>query len=195
MFPVDARFRQLSAPLSVAAVVAGALLVVPPLVLGELTARAYLLTTAPVIIAIASATPYAVLVGVGTLPVLYAGLGSYASPRGIPRGGERPDLGTALRHATAGVGYALAAAILGAVGIGIDMASPAVASVPTALEPSFFHLGGVVVGALYVGCQLWRYDAAVRQPDPRVIGATVVLGGLLAVSPAVALWVFGGGGL
>jgi len=190
-----ARLRPRSAPLGIATLVIGLAVVAPPLVLGELTARVYLLTTALIVIAIASATPYALLVGLGTLPVLYAGLGSYASPRGLPTGGERPDLGTALRHAVAGVGYALAAAIVGAIGIGIDMARPSETAVPTALEPSFFHLGGVAVAALYVGCQLWRYEASVRRTDGRVVATTVVLGGLLAVSPAVALWVFGGGGL
>lgn len=195
MASADTRLRRLSAPLGIAAVVAGALLVVPPLVLGELTARAYLLATALVIVAIASATPYAVLVGIGTLPVLYAGLGSYASPRGLPTGDERPDIGIAMRHTLAGGAYALAAAILGAVGIGLDMASPSETAVPTALEPAFFHLGGVLVAVIYVGCQLWRYDASVRHPDRRVVAVTVVLGTLLAVSPAVALWVFQGGRL
>ncbi|WP_424004858.1 hypothetical protein ACOZ4I_18315 (plasmid) [Haloarcula salina] len=190
-----ARLRPVSVPLGIGVLVAGMAVVVPPLALGELTARAYLLTAALIIISIASATPYAVVVGVGTLPLLYAGLGSYASPRRFPPRDERPDIWTGLWHVAAGGAYALAAAIVGAIAIGIDFTTASETAVPTVLQPSFFHLGGVVVAALYVCCQLWRYEGAVRERDRRAVAWTLVLGGLLAPAPAVALWVFGGGGL
>ncbi|MFW5963760.1 MAG: hypothetical protein ACOCQM_02755, partial [Natronomonas sp.] len=65
------RFRPVSVPVSLFALVAVALLFVPPLVMGEVTFRTYALATAVSILAVSSVLPYAVVVAVGTLPLLY----------------------------------------------------------------------------------------------------------------------------
>jgi hypothetical protein len=184
------RFRPYSVPLCVFAIVVVAVLFVPPLLLGEATARTYALTAAVLILAITSVFPYAVVVSIVTLPLLYIGIGSYAAPRVIPV--ETLSTGAILRHVVAGVSYVLAAAIVGAIGLGADFATSSGSSpLPSALRPSFLLVGGVAVAGTFVGLQLWRYDTPVRTLDRRAILGTAVLGGLLALSPVVSLWMFG----
>jgi nitric oxide reductase large subunit len=188
-----ARFRRYSVPLCLFALVAAVVLVVPPLVLGEVTARTYLLTAAVLVLALASVFPYAVAVGVVTLPLAYAGVGSYAAPRVVPTGAESLSVTAALRHAVAGVAYVLCAAAVGAVGLGADFAlSSGSSGLPPGLRPSLLVVGGGVVAGTFVGLQLWRYDVPLEALDRRTILGTVALGALLAPSPVVALWVFGG---
>lgn len=185
------RFRPYSVPLSLFAVVALVVLLVPPLVLGEATGRTYALTAAVLIIAISSVIPYAVLVAVLTLPLPYLGVGSYAAPAVIPTGEETLSAMGAVRHVVAGVFYVVAAAAVGAIGIGVDFAASSGSSgLPSAFAPPFMLLGGAVVAGVFVSVQFWRYGGSHRPLRRRSILGTVGLGSLLAVSPAVALWVF-----
>lgn len=185
------RFRPYSVPLCVFAIVVVAVLLVPPLLLGEATARTYALTAAVLILAITSVFPYAIVVAVLTLPLLYAGFGSYATPDAVLTDPD-PAPVAILRHVVAGVSYVLAAAIVGAIGLGADFATSSGSSpLPSALRPSFLVVGGVAVAGTFVGLQLWRYHTPARTLDRRAILGTAVLGGLLALSPVVALWMFG----
>lgn len=184
------QFRPHSVPIVLLAIVAVVGLLVPPLVLGSVSGRTYALTAAVFVLAIGSALPYALLVAVGTLPLLYAGVASYAAPR-QSSSLHSFSLSAALRHVIAGVSYALGAAAVGAVGIGAQMALPnRSTALPAILQPSFLVLGGVLVGGAFTGLQLWRYDASSNGLDRRTVAGTVVLGVLLAFSPVVAFWAF-----
>lgn len=194
------RFRPYSVPLCLSAVVAAAVLFVPPLVLGDATGRTYALTTAVLIVAISSVLPYAVAVGVLTVPFLYTGLGSYAAPGVLPTEAEPFSLTAALRHVIAGISYVVAATAVGAVGIGVDFAAssgsdsfPAVGFPPfPALGfPPFLLFGGVVIAGVYVVVQLWRYERPMGGLAWKTVLGTVVLGAFLAASPVIALWIFG----
>lgn len=190
------QLQSYSVPVCVFALVAAVVLLVPPLVLGELSGRTYAITAAILILAVTSVFPYAVIVGVTTLPLLYAGVGSYAAPEVIPA--ESGDVSTTavLRHVVTAVSYVLGAAIVGAVGIGVDFAvSSGSEAVPSALQPSFMIVGGVVVAGAFVTLQLWRYADPVDALDRRAVLGTVVLGTLLALSPVVALWLFESAGI
>jgi len=187
------RFRHHVVPLVLFVIVAVAVLVVPPLVLGDLTARTYAVTAAIVVLAISSAFPYAILVAVGTLPLLYAGIASYAAPQTPSDAGHSFSAATSLRHVVAGVSYVLGAAVVGAVGLGVQLAAPpGVTPGPAALQPSFLLLGGLIVAGIFVGGQLWRYDTPQGTLPRHTVLGTAALGVLLAVSPVVAYWVFGG---
>lgn len=189
------RFRQHAVPLVVFVLVASAVLLVPPVVLGEFTARTYSLTAAIVILAVGSALPYAVLVALGTLPLLYTGTASFAAPRSAADGPHSLSAGTALRHGVAGIAYVLGAAVVGSIGLGTQIAVGGDSTIlPAPLQPSFQYLGGTVVAAAFVCLQLWRYDTPVGGLARRTVLGTVALGVLLALSPAVAYWVFGGVG-
>lgn len=183
------RFRPISVPVSLFALVVATLLFVPPLVLGEVTFRTYALTTAVFILAASSVSPYAVVVAVGTLPLLYLGFGTFASPATLPAEDDSPSMAAAIRHVVAGVAYVLAAAVVGAVGFGADFAVSSGSS--PSLMPSLLIIGGVIVASAFVGLQLWRYDGE-GAFEWRTVATTVFLGVLLALSPSVALWVFGG---
>lgn len=189
------RFRQHAVPLVVFALVLGTVLLVPPVVLGEFTARTYSLTAAIVILAVGSALPYAVLVVLGTLPLLYTGAASFAAPQTAADEPHSLSTGTALRHGAAGIAYVLGAAVVGSIGIGTQIAVGSDSTVvPAALQPSFLYLGGATVAGAFVCLQLWRYDTPVGGLARRTVLSTVALGVLLALSPAVAYWVFGGAG-
>lgn len=192
--PFPARsFRRYSVPLVVFAMVVVSALVVPPVVLGEVTARTYALTAAVFILAVSSTAPYAVLVGLGTLPLLYAGVASFAAPQPAA---EEPHLfsaATAIRHVAAGISYVLGAAAVGAMGIGVQMGIRSDSTaIPAVFQPSFLYLGGVLVAGTFVSLQLWRYDTSLGGLARRTVLGTVALGVLLALSPAVAFWVFNG---
>ncbi|MDQ2074300.1 hypothetical protein RBH20_17310 [Haloarcula sp. H-GB4] len=194
------RFRPYSVPICLFTAVVAAVLVVPALVLGGPTGRTYALTVAVLIVAISSVLPYAAAVGVLTVPFLYTGVGSYASPSVLPADREQLALAAALRHVIAGILYVVAATAVGAVGIGLDFAAssgsepfPAVGfrQFPSLGFPPFMLLGGVVIAGVYVITQLWRYEKPVRDLGWETVFGTVALGSFLAVSPLVALWIFG----
>lgn len=185
--------RRHSVPLVVFGMVAGAVLVVPPMVLGELTARTYAITAAVLVLAIGSAFPYAVAVGLGTLPLLYLGVASFAAPQPASADPHAFSAGAALRHAVAGVSYVLGAAAVGAIGFGVQIGMGSDSTVvPAALQPSFLSLGGVLVAGAFVALQLWRYGTPLGELARRTVLGTVTLGLLMALSPAVAVWVFEG---
>lgn len=183
-----------SVPLAVFLVVALAVFVAPPVVLGEATTRTYALTAAILILALSSAFPYGVLVALGTLPLCHAGAASFAAPRPAADEPHPFSAGAALRHAVAGLAYVLASAAVGAIGMGVQIGLPSdLAGAPGAFRPSFLHLGGVLVAGTFVSLQLWRYETPPGALAPRTILGTVALGVPIALSPAVAFWVFNGG--
>jgi hypothetical protein len=186
-------FKRHSVPLVVFVMVAVSILLVPPVVLGEVTARTYALTAAVVILAVSSAAPYAVLVGLGTLPLLYAGVASFAAPQRAAKDLHPFSAVAATRHTVAGISYVLGAAAVGAIGIGVQigMRSDSTA-IPAVFQPSFLYLGGMLVAGAFVSLQLWRYDTSLSGLARRTVLGTVTLGILLALSPAVAFWVFNG---
>lgn len=187
------RFKPHAVPLVVFALVVVAALVVPPLVLGEVTARTYALTAAVLIIAVGAAFPYAVLVALGTLPFLYAGVASFAAPEPAADVAHPFSVGTVLRHGVAGVAYVLGAAAVGAIGIGVNIAVGSDSTtLPVALQPVFLYLGGVIVAVAFVNLQLWRYDTPLDALTWRTVLGTIVLGVLLAFSPVIAFWRFNG---
>lgn len=185
------RIDRYAVPVVLFAIVAGVVLAVPPVVLGEATTRTYAITAALLIIAFGSVMPYALLVAVGTLPLLYRGVASYAAP--MPSAGAHHvfSLDAVFRHLVAGIAYTLGAAAVGTIGIGaqiggVDMAD----GLPAVVQPALLILGGVLVAGVFVWLQLWRYDPPVRSLDRWTILGTAVLGLLLALAPVVAYWVF-----
>jgi hypothetical protein len=185
------RFRPHSVPTCLFVLVTLSILLVPPLVLGEATFRTYAITTAVVLLAASSVFPYAIVVAVVTLPLVSTGIASYASPDVLPAESGSLSVPAALRHVVAGIAYVLAAAAVGGIGIGVDFAvSSGSSPLPAALRPSFLFVGGVLVGGTFLTLQLWRYEGPADRLDRRAVFGTAALGVLLAVSPAVALWVF-----
>ena len=190
---VIARFKPYAVPVVVFLIVVVAALVVPPLVLGEVTVRTYALTAAVIILAVGAVFPYALLVGLGTLPLLYADIASFAAPEIETNVTHSFSAVAALRHIAAGVSYVLGAAVVGAIGIGVQFAVGSDSTtIPTALQPLFLYFGGVIIAVAFVSLQLWRYDRPSSRLARRTILGTVALGVLLALSPAVAFWVFNG---
>lgn len=185
------RFRPHAVPVAISAIVAITTAIVPPLVLGEVTVRTYAITAAVVILAVGAALPYALLIGIGTLSLLYTGFASYAAPQPPPDTLHSFSPMSALRHVVAGVAYSLGAAVVGAIGIGAQMGTPnaAIAGSIGGL-PSFLVLGGVIIAATFTALQLWRYDTPPRTLDRANLLGTAVLGLLVAGSPVVSFWVF-----
>lgn len=185
------RLRPHAPPVLISAIVTVAVGIVPLLVFGEASTRTYAITAAVVILAGGAVLPYALFVGIGTLPLLYAGVATYAAPHQLPDTVHSLSLLAALRHVIAGVAYTLGAAVVGAIGFGAQMGTPAEA-VPWAIggQPAFLLIGGTVVAGAFVSLQLWRYDTGLRTLDRRTILGTTILGVLLALSPVVAFWVF-----
>ena len=168
--------------------------VVPPLVLGEATPRTYALAAAIVILAVGATLPYALFVGIGTLPFLYAGFASYSAPQPSSETRHSFSLSAILRHVVGGVVYSLGAAAVGAIGLGAQFGIRD-ATIPGTIggQPLFLPLGGVIVGTTFVALQLWRYDNRRRALDQITLLGTAALGLLVAVSPLVAFWVFRNG--
>lgn len=182
-----------SVPLVVFVMVALAALVVPPIVLGEATPRTYALTAAVLIFAVSAVFPYAMLVALGTLPFLYAGIASFAAPQTAADVTHPFSAVTALRHVAAGIFYVLAAAAVGAIWIGAQIAvGSSSTAIPMAFRSSILYFGGAIVAGAFVCLQLWRYDTPLGGLARRTILGTVALGVLLALSPVVAFWVFNG---
>ena len=181
------RFRPHSVPVCVFAVVAAAAVLVPPLVL-DLSARTYAIAAAVLILGVTSAAPYAVAVSVVTLPLLYAGAGSYASPAAV-LDAERPAPVDALRHVAAGIVYVLAAGAVGAIGVGASFAADSGSST---LQPVLMVAGSALVAATFVGLQLWRHNGPAGDLETRTVLGTVVLGLFLLPAGPVALLLFGG---
>ena len=118
--PLD-RLRPHAVPVTIFSIVVVVTSIVPPLVLGAVSTRSYTITAAVLILAVGSVLPYSLLVAVGTLPLLYTGLASYAAPR--PSADEAYSFSTmaAIRHVVAGVAYVLSAGVVGAIGFGAQM--------------------------------------------------------------------------
>ena len=185
------RFSRYSVPVAVFLIVLVAVLVVPPLAMSGVTARTYAIAGAVVILAVRAAFVYAVLVAVGTLPFLATDVGSFAAPEIGAGGAHSLSGGTAVRHVAAGVSYALGAAVVGAVGMGAQIAvGEGSTAIPEPLRPVFLFLGGVIVAVAFVGLQLWQYHRFRTELNWPIVLGTVTLGVLLALSPLVALWVF-----
>ncbi|MGM0592504.1 MAG: hypothetical protein ACQETI_12930 [Halobacteriota archaeon] len=187
-------FKHHSVLLVTFVILAVAALIVPPVVLGEMTPRTYAITAAVVILAVSAVFPYAMFVALGTLPFLYAGSASFAAPQTAADVPHPFSTVTALRHVVAGIFYVLAAAAVGAIwiaaqiGVGSDFTV-----IPAVLRSSFLYFGGVIIAGAFSCLQLWRYDTPLGALARRTILETVALGILLALSPVVALWMFNGG--
>lgn len=186
-------FRRHAVPVVVFAIVAVAALVVPPLALGELSGKTYAIAAAVVILAIGHAIPYAALVAIGTLPLLYTGIASYAAPQPSPGDAYSFSTAAALRHVAAGFLYTLAAAAVGGIGYGATFALSNVPSWMAAWLAQLFIAGGLLVPVTYVALQLWRHKDTAGPLNKQTIIGTTALGALLALSPRVALWMFEGG--
>lgn len=186
------RARPYSVPASIVVLLALAVVALPPILLGELTGKTYALTAAVVILAVGHAFPYALAVPLATLPLLYLGVATYAAPSALPVGEGVPSTGSVLRHFLAGFGYTMAAAVVGAIGIGADFATANDSVVPTGLLPSFMYVASGVVAVCYVALQVWRHTAAPGGLDRRAVAGTVALGVPLVVAGRVALLLFGG---
>lgn len=192
-FPTTLSFKRYSVPIVVSIVVVVATLAIPPVVLGEIPARTYGLVAALLIISISPTLPYAVIVSFGTLPLLYAGIASFAAPE---PGADAPHVFSAeaiIRHVVAGISYVLSAAAVGAIGIGAQLeVRDGFAAIPTVFQPFVLYFGGVLVAGVFVVFQLWRYDTSLTKISWPTLAGTVALGILLALSPAVALWILSG---
>jgi len=184
------RFRPYSVPTSILSLVAVAVVVVPPVLLGDASARTYALTTAWVVLAVGATMPYALAVGLVTLPFVYPGVATYAAPSVLPDPGESATAAAVVRHFVSGFAYVLAAGVVGAVGLGADFASANEPVVPTDVLPSFMLVAGGVVGACFVALQLWRHAATPDGIDARSVVGTGVLGLALVPAGRVAVWVF-----
>lgn len=176
-------FAPLSVPVAVFATVVAFGAVVPPLASGPISVgEAYTLTLVILILAVGYGVPYAVAVAVVTLPVLRFGVADYASPELADRDASTTVL--AAVHVVVGFLYALAAAFVGSLALGAQIAG----SPDTGFAFPFGPLGGgLLVGGAYVAAQLWRG----RRHDPRTVAVTLALGGLLAASPVVVVRLFG----
>lgn len=191
--PTTNPLKRYSVPLVILLIAVIAALLVPPLILGKMTARTYALTAAVIILAVGSVFPYAILVALGTLPLLYAGIASFAAPETEADVAHSFSAVAAFRHVVTGGSYVLGAAVVGAIGIGAQIGVGGdYSALPPALQQLFLYIGGVIVAVCFVSFQLWRYDTPLGTlPRPTIVG-TIALGVLLALSPAVAFWVFSG---
>jgi len=178
-----------SVPLLVYGVLGAVLIAVPPLAVGALSpGEAYVIAAALAILGAVTGAPYAALVAVGTLPLVWAGRGGYASPEAVVDGTATGWI--AVRHVVGG-GYALASASVGSALVGAELAGlPLPAGVAV---PSGVIVGGLLTGASFAALQSWRYRPLGVPLDPKTTVETVALGALLALAPAVAYWRFGGG--
>jgi hypothetical protein len=177
-------FAPLSVPVAVFTIVVAFVAIVPALASGPISlGEAYIYALVFLVLALAHGAPYALVVAVGTLPVLRFGTAGYASPELLDADASTTVL--AAVHVVVGFLYALAAAFVGSLALGAQIAG----SPDTAFRFPFGTLGGgVLVGGAYVAFQLWRG----RRRDPRTVAVTVALGALLAAAPVVARRLFAG---
>lgn len=187
MVASHAAVRRHIVPIGVVALVVSVMLVVPPLVLGEATGRTYAIAAAVSILAVGGAAPYALFVGVFTLPLVYFGYASYAAPHRTASTAHSFTALTAIRHVCGGVVYALCAAVVGAIGFGSQIGSPATRGVgAVAGQPAFLLGGGLAVAGTFVALQLWRYATSHAALDVKRVLATAFLGVCLVFAPIIA---------
>jgi len=182
--------RSAPVPILVFGLSAALVLVVPAVAAGPLSlVEAYLITVAILVLAVLNGAPYAAVVAVGTLPLVRAGSAGYASPE-MATGSDSPTTALAVGHVVVGFGYVVASACVGSVLVGAELAG---LPLPGGFAvPSGAVVGGLLTGGAYVSLQLWRYRTLGVSLDWRTMATTAGLGVLLALSPSVALWVFGG---
>lgn len=188
MFPPPAmdRCKENAVPLALFLITAIAIFIVPPIALGDLGA----INGVPLVIVIALTIvfPYACVVAVGTLPLLYANIASFAAPDADADVLHSFSWDATLRHVVAGFSYVVGAATVSAIGIGVQITLEDRMRLE-AFQLSFL-IGSVIVGVAFIGAQLWRYDRPLRTVPLRTILGTLVLGGLLALSIVAAFWAF-----
>ena len=184
--PID-RYKEEAVPLVFLLIVSVSLFVVPPVALGELGVT--LLIPLLILIVLLAVWPYACAVAVGTLPLLYANIASFAAPDTDTDAFHSFSLDTVLRHTVAGFSYVVGAATVSAVVIGIQMFQADDETVVETFQP-WFLLGSVTVAVAFVVTQLWRYDRPLRTLPLRIVFGTLILGGLLALSIVPAFWHF-----
>ncbi|MBZ6496530.1 hypothetical protein [Natrinema longum] len=181
------RYKENAVPLTLFLITAVAVLIVPPIVEGEL--GVYGAVWIVIVIAFVTVFPYACVVAVGTLPLLYADIASFAAPDTDADAFHSFSWNAALRHVVAGFSYVVGAAIVGAIGIGTQMTVLVDYTILDGFHPSFL-IGSMIVAVAFVRAQLWRYDRPLRTLPLRTVFGTLVLGGLLALSIVAAFWVF-----
>ena len=93
--PID-RYKEEAVPLVFLLIVSVSLFVVPPVALGELGVT--LLIPLLILIVLLAVWPYACAVAVGTLPLLYANIASFAAPDTDTDAFHSFSLDTVLRH-------------------------------------------------------------------------------------------------
>jgi len=180
------RYKESAVPLTLFLITAVAILIVPPIALGDLGAIA--VVPFVILIAFMNVFPYACVVAVGTLPLLYANIASFAAPDADTGALHSFSWGAALRHVVAGFLYVVGAATVSAIGIGIQIIREDETILDT-FQLSFL-IGSVLVAGAFVGTQLWRYDRPLRTLPLRTVLGTLVLGSLLALSIVAAFWMF-----
>ena len=184
--PID-RYKEEAVPLVFLLIVSVSLFVVPPVALEELGVT--LLIPLLILIVLLAVWPYACAVAVGTLPLLYANIASFAAPDTDTDAFHSFSLDTVLRHTVAGFSYVVGAATVSAVVIGIQMFQADDETVVETFQP-WFLLGSVTVAVAFVVTQLWRYDRPLRTLPLRIVFGTLILGVLLALSIVPAFWHF-----
>ena len=182
--PAIDRYKEDAVPLVFLLIMAVAMFIVPPIALGELG----IIGLVPYVIMIALITvfPYACAVAVGTLPLLYANIASFAAPDTDADAFHSFSWDAALRHVVAGFSYVIGATTVSAIGIGLQIMREDQTIMET-FQPVFL-LGSGIVAVAFVGAQLWRYDKPLRRLPLRTVLGTLVLGGLLALSIVAAFW-------
>lgn len=184
--PAMDRYKENAVPLTLFLITAVAMLIVPPIALGDVG----VIGVIPYVFVIAfkAVFPYACVVAVGTLPLLYANSASFAAPDADVGVFHSFSWDATLRHVVAGFSYVVGATIVSVIGIGIQIIRGDV-GILDSFQPSFL-LGSVIVAVAFVGTQLWRYERPLRTLPLRVVLGTLVLGSLLALSIVAAFWMF-----
>lgn len=180
--PTIDRYKEDAVPLALLLIMAVAMFIVPPIALGDLGA----IGGVPFVIlfALIEVFPYACVVAVGTLPLLYANIASFAAPDTDADDFHSYSWDATVRHVVAGFLYVVGATIVSAIGIGIQIMREDQTILET-FQP-WFLIGSGIVAVAFVGAQLWRYDRPLRTLPLRTVLGTLVLGGLLALSIVAA---------
>lgn len=194
--------RRLPVPLVVGFVVVVVGLALPLTAMGTMPlTRAYGFAGLFLVISVLFSFPYALLVTLGTLPLLWMAHPGYASPTSAREGnGASPTLSLVTRHVVAGLFYSLAAVFVGVLCFAVTFALPSLSGSglprpPTpGLDGTFpipwpMLVGGILVASVFLACSLVR-SRAVGSDSRRQRLVTTALAVLVALAPAATFAVF-----